>query len=59
MQAALRLYLAKLGWKWAGQMMWGPDAVEPFLEVVLKACAWGERLRQDENKKLSAKTLEN
>ncbi len=67
MQNAFRQNLAKLGWKWAAGMPWGPEVVKPFSEIVDVACNWGKRIIHDEERlkkieaaeKLAAKAREN
>ncbi len=50
MQNAFRQNLAKLGWKWASGLPWGPDNVRRFYDVVNEACTWGERIIQDKER---------
>lgn len=47
MQNAFRQNLAKLGWKWAAGLPWGPDNVRNFYDVAAEACTWGERILKD------------
>ena len=47
MQNAFRQNLAKLGWKWAAGLPWGPDPIRAFYDIVNEACTWGERIVAD------------
>ncbi len=44
----MRANFAKLGWKWAAALMWGPESVRTFYEVVSDACTWGTRIMKDD-----------
>lgn len=48
LQMAFRGNLAKLGWKWAAGMPWGPENVRTFYDIVNDACTWGERIVKDD-----------
>ncbi len=50
MQNAFRQNMAKLGWKWAIGLPWGPDPVRLFYDVVNEACTWGERILHDQER---------
>ncbi len=50
MQSAFRQNLAKLGWKWAAGLPWGPDNVRLFVDVVNEACTWGDRIVHDQER---------
>lgn len=51
MQNAFRQNLAKLGWKWAAGLPWGPENVRNFYDVVAEACTWGERILKDKSRR--------
>ncbi len=50
MQSAFRQNLAKLGWKWAAGLPWGPENVKLFIDVVNEACTWGQRILHDQER---------
>lgn len=50
MQSSFRQNLAKLGWRWAAGLPFGPEKVRDFKEVVAEACTWGMRILKDEQK---------
>lgn len=50
LQNSFRQNLAKLGWRWAMGLPWGPDVVKPFFDVVKDACTWGERIVKDQQR---------
>ncbi len=52
MHNAFRQNMAKLGWKWAAGLPWGPDVVKQFYDVVNEACSWGERIVHDKERAL-------
>lgn len=44
---AFRQNMAKLGWKWASALPYGPDNVKTFLTIVEEAITWGQRIIRD------------
>lgn len=48
LEMAMRANFAKLGWKWAASLMWGPEGVRTFYEIVSDATTWGARIIKDE-----------
>jgi hypothetical protein len=62
LQMAFRGNLAKLGWKWACGLPWGPENVRKFADIVDDACKWGERILKDKEtlakKKAQTKIVE-
>lgn len=48
---AFRQNMAKLGWKWAAGLPWGPENVRNFSDIVSEACTWGERILKDKARK--------
>lgn len=48
LEMAMRANFAKLGWKWAASLMWGPDTVRTFYDIVSDACTWSARIIKDE-----------
>lgn len=47
---ALRQNMAKLGWKWAAGLPYGPENVKTFLSVVEEAITWGQRILKDKER---------
>ncbi len=58
MQNAFRQNLAKLGWRWAAGLPWGPDVVKPFFEIVDQACTWGQRIVHDQERAIKIEAAE-
>ena len=50
MSSAFRQNMAKLGWKWAAGLAWGPESVRKFYDIVDEACTWGERIIHDKER---------